>query len=235
MKIGITGVNGFIGYHTYYNLKYNTDWDIIQLDRDFYNDGRIKECDWVIHLAGMNRGDENEVYKTNIDLTQLLLDSVSTDCNIIFSSSTQVELDNSYGKCKLDCEQLIQNWCELYDNIFYNLRIPNVFGPFCKPNYNSFVATFCNEVCNDGKPTIINDSVVKLVYINDVVDMFKKCIDRNKFEFKTTDIKVSQVLEKLNYYKKYYFSEGRVPNINDNFDRNLFNTFISYIPNDKRM
>ena len=107
MKIGITGGDGFIGYHTYYNLKHTTDWDVVKLDRAFYNDKRIKECDWVIHLAGMNRGDEDEIYKANIDLTQLLLDSVKIGCNIIFSSSTQVELNNSYGDCKLECEQMI--------------------------------------------------------------------------------------------------------------------------------
>ena len=92
MNIGITGGGGFVGYHTYYILKHVTDWNIIKLDRDFYNDYRIKKCDWVIHLAGMNRGDEDEIYNTNIELTQKLVDSVSDGCNIIFSSSTQADL-----------------------------------------------------------------------------------------------------------------------------------------------
>ena len=168
MKVGITGGNGFIGYHTYHVLKHTTDWDIIKLDRNFYDDDRIKDCDWVIHLAGMNRGDEEEIYNINTDLTQKLLDSVSDNCNIIFSSSTQVEQNTVYGKSKLRCEMMLDG--------HINLRIPNVFGPFCKPNYNSFVATFCHKLCNDEIPKIINDNEVNLVYVNDVVDIFRNCI-----------------------------------------------------------
>jgi|3_EtaG_2_1085321.scaffolds.fasta_scaffold14917_2 UDP-2-acetamido-2,6-beta-L-arabino-hexul-4-ose reductase len=235
MKIGITGGDGFIGYHTYYNLKYTTDWDVIKLDRAFYNDKRIKECDWIIHLTGINRGDENKVYKGNIDLTQLLLDSVKIGCNIIFSSSTQVELNNSYGDCKLECEQMIQNWCQQYGGKFYNLRIPNVFGPFCKPNYNSFVATFCHNLCNDKDIKITNDDTVNLIYVNDVVEEFKNCIEGKTQSFKTTEMTVSDVSELLSYFNDCYFEDGRIPNLNNDFDRNLFNTFISYIPDDKRL
>jgi UDP-2-acetamido-2,6-beta-L-arabino-hexul-4-ose reductase len=235
MKVGVTGGYGFIGYHTYYNLKFTTDWDVVRLDKDFYNDERIKECEWVIHLAGVNRGNEDEVYKANIDLTQLLLDSINTDCNIIFSSSTQVELNNSYGDCKLECEQMIQNWCQQYGGKFYNLRIPNVFGPFCKPNYNSFIATFCHNLCNDKNIKIVNDSMVNLIYVNDVVEEFKNCIKGKKQSFKTTEMMVSDAKELLSYFNNCYFEDGRIPNLNNNFDRNLFNTFISYIPHNKRL
>ena len=235
MKIGITGGDGFIGYHTYYNLKHTTDWDVVKLDRAFYNDKRIKECDWVIHLAGMNRGDEDEIYKANIDLTQLLLDSVKIGCNIIFSSSTQVELNNSYGDCKLECEQMIQLWCQQYGGKFHNLRIPNVFGPFCKPNYNSFVATFCYNLCNGKDIKVTNDDTVNLVYVNDVVEEFKNCIDGKTQSFKTTEMTVSDVSELLTYFSNCYFDDGRIPDLNNDFDRNLFNTFISYIPTDKRL
>tara|TARA_Y100001963_G_scaffold75332_1_gene104576 strand:+ start:3077 stop:4147 length:1071 start_codon:yes stop_codon:yes gene_type:complete len=235
VKIGITGGNGFIGYHTHYNLKFTTDWEIIKLDKDFYNDKKIKDCDWVIHLAGVNRGNEDEVYKANIDLTQLLLDSVKTGCNIIFSSSTQVELNNSYGDCKLECEQMIQNWCQQYGGKFYNLRIPNVFGPFCKPNYNSFIATFCYNLCNDKDIKITNDGTVNLIYVNDVVEEFKNCIEGKPKSFKTTEMMVSDVSELLSYFNNCYFEDGRIPNLNNDFDRNLFNTFISYIPHNKRL
>ena len=235
MKIGITGGDGFIGYHTYHNLKHTTDWDIIKLDRAFEFDKRIKECDWVIHLAGMNRGKEDEIRKTNIELTQVLLDEVKSGCNIIFSSSTQVELNNSYGDCKLECEQMIQQWCQQHGGKFYNLRIPNVFGPFCKPNYNSFIATFCHNLCNDIDIKVMNNNTVNLVYINDVVDEFKNCINGKMKSFKTTEIGVGDVAELLTYFNKCYFDDGRVPDLNNDFNRNLFNTFISYIPHDKRL
>jgi len=235
VKIGITGGDGFIGYHTYYNLKHTTDWDIIKLDKSFYNDKRIKECDWVIHLAGVNRGDEDELYKQNIDLTQLLLDSVKSGCNIVFSSSTHAESNTTYGLCKVECEQMIQNWCQQYGGKFYNLRIPNVFGPFCKPNYNSFVATFCHNLCNDKEIEVVTNSKVNLIYVNDVVEQFKNCVEDEKISFETTEIGVGDVAELLTYFSNCYFEDGRIPNLNNDFGRNLFNTFISYIPNDKRL
>ena len=235
MKVGITGGYGFIGYHTYYNLKFTTDWDVVRLDKDFYNDERIKDCDWIIHLAGVNRGDEDELYKQNIDLTQLLLDSVKSNCNIVFSSSTHAETNTTYGLCKAECEQMIQNWCQQYGGKFYNLRIPNVFGPFCKPNYNSFVATFCDKICDGVKPDIKNDSDVNLIYVRDVVEQLKNCVNGDDYEFKTTKVKVSEVAEQLYYYKDVYFNEGKIPNLNNDFDRNLFNTFITYLDDDVRL
>ena len=235
MKVGITGGYGFIGYHTYYNLKFTTDLDVVRLDKDFYNDKRIKDCDWIIHLAGVNRGDDDDLYKQNIDLTQLLLDSVKVGCNIIFSSSTYAESDTNYGLCKVECEQMIQNWCQQYGGKFYNLRIPNVFGPFCKPNYNSFVATFCDKICRGDEPVILEDNSVDLIYVKDVVEQFKNCINGNSYEFKTTKVKVSEIAKQLHYYKDVYFSEGKIPNLSDNFYRNLFNTFISYLHDDDRL
>tara|TARA_R110002012_G_scaffold297055_2_gene494868 strand:- start:154 stop:1224 length:1071 start_codon:yes stop_codon:yes gene_type:complete len=235
VRVGITGGYGFIGYHTYYNLKFTTDWDVIRLDKDFYNDKRIKECDWIIHLAGVNRGDEDEMYKQNIDLTQLLLDSVKSGCNIIFSSSTHAESDTSYGLCKLECEQMIQTWCQQYGGKFYNLRIPNVFGPFCKPNYNSFVATFCDKISKGKDVNLIKDNNVNLIYVKDVVEQFKNCIRTGKYHFNSTQVKVSEVAKQLSHYKNDYFGEAKIPNLNNSFYRNLFNTFISYLNNDDRL
>ncbi len=235
MKVGITGGYGFIGYHTYYNLKFTTDWDIVRLNKDFYNDERIKDCDWIIHLAGVNRGSGDELYKQNIDLTQLLLDSVKSGCNIIFSSSTHAELNTTYGLCKAECEQMIQNWCQQYGGKFYNLRIPNVFGAFCKPNYNSFVTTMCYKVCKSESVEITKDNDINLVYVKDVVQQFKNCINNDKYEFNSTTISIRQILKKLQYYKDVYFNDAKIPNLNSDFDRNLFNTFISYLDEKDRL
>ena len=98
MKVGITGGEGFIGYHTYTYIKYATDFESIKLNRDFVNDKRLKECDWIIHLAGMNRGNNEELYKTNIQLTSDLLDKISDKTRVIFASSTQS--DSIYADSK---------------------------------------------------------------------------------------------------------------------------------------
>ena len=233
MNIGITGGQGFIGYHTYYNLKFTTDWNIIKLDRDFANDKRIKTCDWIIHLAGVNRGSDKELYDINIDLANKLINSINKNCNIIFSSSTYKH--GKYGEAKYECEGIFEKWSLATNNEFHRHRIPNVFGPFCKPNYNSFVATFCDDVVSNRTPKILRDSEVSLVYVQDVVEQFKLCIRGKSFFYKTNIVKVSDVAKKLESYKKMYFEKNKIPNLNDNFDRNLFNTFLSYLSDEQRL
>ena len=232
MIIGITGGDGFIGYHTYTYLKYATDHDVIKLDKDFGMDVRIKECDWVIHLAGMNRGDENEIYETNIRLTAYLLECIAEDTKILFASSLQAEEDNLYGASKRECEEMLRGANPLHRSI----RIPNVFGPFCKPNYNSFVATFCHKLCNDEEPEVMVDNIVQLTFVTDVVKMFIEQIETDTInplphEF----IKVTEVLEMLKGYKAQYGFGGKIPNLDTNFKKHLFNTFRSYMNHEDRL
>ena len=232
MIIGITGGNGFIGYHTYTYLKYATEHEVIKLDRDFGKDVRLKECDWVIHLAGMNRGDEDEIYETNIRLTAYLLENIAEDTKILFASSMQAEEDNLYGASKRECEDMLIN-----NNVQHKLiRLPNVFGPFCKPNYNSFVATFCHKLCNDEEPEVMVDNIVQLTFVTDVVKMFIEQIETDTIsplphEF----IKVTEVLEMLKGYKTQYGLGGKIPNLDTNFKKHLFNTFRSYMNHEDRL
>ena len=237
MKIGITGSDGFIGYHTYNNLKFTTKYNVIKLKKDFHKDKRIKKCDWIIHLAGVNRSNgQNNVYADNIDLTNKLVESVGKNTNIIFASSTQAaDSETMYGKAKVECEQVIQLWSQQYGGKFYNLRIPNVFGPFCKPNYNSFVATFCHNVCSGKDLKVTEDKYINLIYVNDVVEEFKKCIEGDEPSFRTSEILVSEVAERLSYFRDSYFNGGMIPKIDTTFDLNLFNTFLSYVPHKKRL
>ena len=233
MIIGVTGGDGFIGYHTYTFLKYETDHDVIKLDRDFGMDVRIKECDWVIHLAGMNRGDENEVYETNIRLTAYLLESISENTKVLFALSQQAEEENLYGASKRDCEQMLKE----HNSQHRSIRIPNVFGPFCKPNYNSFVATFCHKLCNDEEPEVLVDNVVQLTFVTDIVKMFIEQMEQDTIinplphEF----IKVTEVLEMLKDYKTQYGLGGKIPKLDTDFKKHLFNTFRSYMNHEDRL
>ena len=123
-----------------------------------------------------------------------------------------------------------------------SLTIPNVFGPFGRPNYNSVVATFCHKVANNEKPTILNDGEVGLIYINDLVQVFidtifgdqsSKPLNNNSFEVEIEPnhyIKVSRILELLNGFKSNYMEKGVFPNLEDHFEKSLFNTFRCYIP-----
>lgn len=250
-KIGITGQAGFVGNHLYTTLSLDETVELVTFDRDFFNTKTVLEdfvaqCDCIIHLAAMNRHeDANVIYNTNLKLVDDLIDACKTKGatpHIIFSSSSQEDRDNLYGQSKKEGKEKFMKWAAESGGKFTSLTIPNVFGPFGKPNYNSVVATFCHKVTRGEEPTIINDGEVRLIYINELVRIFidtaKNTIDStklgtNSFEVRieaTSKNKVSTILALLNRYKKEYMGNGIFPNLEDAFEKALFNTFRCYVP-----
>ena len=155
IKVGITGQNGFIGSHLYNLLGTKELIDRIPFNRSYFENSEslisfVKKCDVIVHIAAMNRHENQQfIYDTNVNLVKLLIgaceESESTP-KIIFSSSLQEERDNLYGKSKRDGRELLENWARKANSKVSSLIIPNVFGPFGKPFYNSVVATFCHQV-----------------------------------------------------------------------------------------
>ena len=245
MKIGITGQQGFIGSHLFNYLALDEAMEVIPFERNFFEDDNrlqkfVSQCDSIVHLAAMNRHEDPQViYDTNILLVEKLINAciaTKSTPHIIFSSSTQEEKDNLYGKSKLDGGNLIEKWAIGHEGKFSSLVIPNVFGPFGKPFYNSVVATFCHQVVNGEKPKIINDGTVNLIYINELLEEIKAVIEKSKegkIEIEHRhEIAVSQLLTKLNGFLEKYMWNGEFPSIEDSFDLALFNTFRCYIPHD---
>lgn len=246
-KIGITGQAGFVGKHLYNTLSLDNTVELIPFERSFFADntlleGFVDQCDVIVHLAAMNRHeDANVIYNTNIDLVKRLVDSCKSKNvtpHIIFSSSSQEEKDNLYGQSKKEGKEIFMDWAESEGGKFTSLTIPNVFGPFGKPNYNSVVATFCHKIAHGETPTIINDSEVGLIYINELVQIFITAImgDPGKGSSQaikispTTTVKVSEILRLLEQYKKDYMENGIFPNLENAFGKALFNTFRCYVP-----
>ena len=156
IKVGITGQTGFIGTHLYNYLGLMKDEVIrIPFRDDFFSDqGKleafVKQCDAIVHLAALNRhNDPQTIYETNIGLVKKLiaaLESTGSKPHILFSSSTQEERDNIFGKSKREGRELLAQWAEKNDALFTGMVIPNVFGPFGNPYYNSVVATFSHQL-----------------------------------------------------------------------------------------
>jgi len=243
-KVGIIGVNGFIGSHLNNFLRlFSDDFTIISFDKPFFNnkiqlDTFVKSCDVIVHLAGINRDpDSNYLYQANLDLCQKIIDSLfrtNSKPHLLFSSSTHENSDSSYGLSKKRCRELFSEWSIEVGANFTGLIIPNVFGPFCKPNYNSVIATFCHQLCNDIQPKVDNDSLIKLIYINELIEIILKLIKTNdNTHFYVFDncieYRVSNLLKLLNNYKKNYLLNGEIPCLNNDFELNMFNTFRSYI------
>ena len=249
LKVGITGQAGFMGSHLYNFIDTKGNHiKQIPFKRSYFDtalelENFVKQCDVIVHIAAMNRHEDQEViYNTNVSLVEKLISackSAQATPKILFSSSSQEEKDNLYGKSKRDGRKLLEDWSKQSGAAVSSLIIPNVFGPFGKPNYNSFIATFCHKIVNNVEPTIINDGSVNLIYINELCEEFYKEIVLEskgtttiKVEHTATK-KVSEILTLLKEYKTSYYDGGKVPNTPINsFELNLFNTFTSFIPKD---
>ncbi len=245
IKVGITGQAGFVGTHIFNTLGLQPDiFSRIPFEDSFFKDNNkfeewVSQCDVIIHLAAMNRHNDPEVlYQTNIGLVNQLIDALektNTTPHVLFASSTQEERDNLYGKSKRDGRELLEKWAKRNNAKFTGLIIPNVFGPFGNPYYNSVVATFCHQLTHDEIPKIEVDGEIKLIYVTELVNtILNQLITNHQSPITvhvphTSEIKVSTLLQKLTAYKQNYFEKGSIPAIDDPFDRNLFNTFLTYI------
>ena len=248
-KVGITGQAGFVGNHLYRTLALDNDIELIQFKRDFFENPQalgsfVSQCDVIVHLAAMNRHeDASVIYTTNLELVNTLIAACKKEKatpHILFSSSSQENKDNLYGKSKKEGKEKFQAWASENNGSFTSLTIPNVFGPFGKPNYNSVVATFCHKIANGESASIINDSEVGLIYINELVQIFVEHIKdgvsekgTNFVDVKiepTKFIKVSAILSMLQRYQLDYMENGIFPSLEDPFEKALFNTFRCYVP-----
>ncbi|MBS1549846.1 MAG: NAD-dependent epimerase/dehydratase family protein [Bacteroidetes bacterium] len=244
IKIGITGQNGFVGKHLYNTLGlFPEEFERVDFQKEYFEDKEkldafVSQCDVIVHLAAMNRHDSEQViYDTNVALANNLVDALKrthSKAHVLMSSSTQEERDNLYGKSKKEGREAIVHWANENGGKVTGLIIPNVFGAFGKPFYNSFIATFCHQLTHGETPTIANDGEVKLIYVQELVMTIIEEIRSGKsqpelFIEPTAIKKVSEVLALLNEYKTKYFDGGEIPELKNSFEHNLFNSFRSYI------
>lgn len=247
MKILVTGAKGFVGKNLVAQLKNEGIIDIYEYDVDTNTEMLDKfttDCEFIFHLAGVNRPQSEEEFKKgNFGFTSQLLDLLKKNNNkshILLSSSIQAELDNPYGQSKKAGEELMMTYSQETNSKVFLYRLPNVFGKWCRPNYNSVVATFCNNIANN-LPIKINDPdvILKLVYIDDVVGEFisaLKGMDNKPSGYCSVDqfyeIKLGEIVEQL-----YSFKESRndksIPDMSNGFTKKLYSTYLSYLPKDK--
>jgi len=244
IKVGITGQNGFIGTHLYNTLALQPEvFERIPFERSFFEneselDAFVSNCDVIVHLAALNRHNESEViYKTNINLVKTLISSLErtkSQAHVIISSSSQEEKDNLYGKSKKEGRELLAEWAKKANAAFTGMIIPNVFGPFGHPYYNSVVATFSHQIANGETPKIDVDGQLKLIFVGELVAEIitiiqTKTNEAQLFVEHTHEIKVSEILALLQHYKSVYQDKGEIPSIHNTFELNLFNTFRCYM------
>ncbi|MDC3216002.1 NAD-dependent epimerase/dehydratase family protein [Flavobacteriaceae bacterium] len=243
MRIGITGQNGFIGYHLTQTIKYTQrDYTLVPFQKSFFEEedsfnNFVSSCDVIVHLAGVNRANtDKEVYEGNMLLTNVLnkaLLDARFQGKLLFASSSQEKGDTAYGNAKRVSRLLLEETVTSLGGSFTGLIIPNIFGPFCKPNYNSFVATFCLKILNEESPEIITDANVSLLYVGNLVNYIIEAIVKPNESIvglqPDIEIKVTEVLSLLNSFRASYIENNTIPKLNNSFELQLFNTFRSYL------
>lgn len=253
MNILVTGAKGFIGKNLIVELQNRGFNNIFEYDIDTpseWLEEYTKVCDFVFHLAGVNRPkNEIEFLEGNFGFTSTLLELLKNNhntCPILITSSIQAKLDNPYGKSKKAGEDLLLDYQKETGANALIYRLPNVFGKWCRPNYNSAVATFCHNIAND-LPIMVNDpdAVMNLVYIDDVVKEFigQLSIERNISDGRQANdgfynvepvytVKLGEIVKSI-YSFKANREDLRIPNLADDFIKKLYSTYLSYLPKDQ--
>lgn len=244
LKIGITGQNGFVGSFLYNTLAlYTEEFELFNFERSFFDhqealDAFVTGCDVIVHLAALNRhNDSEEIFKVNTSLVDKLISSLKrtgSSPHVIISSSTQEERGNPYGLSKRMGREKLASWAEESGAKFTGMIIPNVFGPFGHPFYNSVIATFCHQIARNEQPKIEIDGHLKLIYVGELVaeilQVIRLGIDSSSYEvIPSADAKVSEILEILNGFKISYQDKGEIPALPSSFLHNMFNTYRCYM------
>ena len=243
MIVLITGSNGFIGKNIFSQLANNSNYHILEFTRkNTIHDLKLmlNKAEVVLHLAGENRPINNEEFiLSNIELTNTICEQIKATNKInslIFTSSIQSELTNEYGRSKLAAEELIKQLSLDYKKPASVFRLPNVFGKWCKPNYNSVVATFCHNISRNLPITIDNPTtIIKLAYIDDVISDLIYSIKNPPIGFEFRDIQPNYEISLGDLARQIYsFKKSRecllIPGVGSGLTRALYSTYMSYLP-----
>lgn len=246
MKILVTGSKGFVGKNLIAELKNRGYSNIYAYGRDNSNSDLetfTKECDFVFHLAGVNRPKNDKEFKVgNVDFTTNLLATLRKHNNhapVLITSSIQAEFDNPYGISKKAAEQVVLDYGQKTGANVFIYRLPNLFGKWSKPNYNSVVATFCHNVAR-GLDIQVNDPTVELnlCYIDDVITEFIKVMESSstyKENFPMIKpihkVTLGQVAELIKTFKESR-NNLSIADLGDPFIKKLYSTYLSYLPTD---
>lgn len=249
-KVLITGANGFVGKNLQLYLSERKDVQVVSFARDTDKAqllALLREVDFVFHLAGVNRPQDPQEFVTgNAELTQLLAQAVATiaaetgrKIPVVYTSSTQAVHDNAYGQSKRLAEDALFELQRTAGVPVHVFRLPNVFGKWCKPNYNSAVATFCHNIAR-GLPIQVNDpaAALTLVYVDDVVERFFQLmndadamVDAQGFatvapQYTTTVGELAGQIQAFKDSRSSLITER----VGTGLIRALYATYVSYLP-----
>ncbi|MDX1928116.1 MAG: NAD-dependent epimerase/dehydratase family protein [Pirellulaceae bacterium] len=244
ISVLVTGSDGLLGWHVRCFLSTLKEVKVIACNRSQFNDAEylaeaVKRSDAVVHLAGMNRGNEQEVAKTNVALADQLVaacQATNAKPHVLYSSSTHADGQSSYGVSKRTAHEHLEAWAHACGAAYCNLILPHIFGEHGKPFYNSVVSTFAYQLSQDLTPEIKSDGQLSLLHAQDVAALIWKHIGLRTSGTERplgTPISVTALLERLQGLIARY-RNGVVPLLSQPLDLRLFNTFRSYCTPEQR-
>lgn len=243
MKVLITGANGFVGKNLVAHLSERSDLEVLRFTRADSMDNLaalVAQVDFIFHLAGVNRPQNPQEFQSgNTDLTCALCEAIvgsGRQIPLLFTSSSQAQLDNPYGVSKRGAEQALLDLGASHGSLVHLFRLPNVFGKWARPNYNSAVATFCHNIARN-LPIQINDSqaLINLVYIDDVIESFVAVLDGKLVgepfvsvepQYSITVGELAEQMERFRESRKTLTTEP----VGTGLVRALYSTYLSYLP-----
>ena len=245
MKVLVTGSEGFTGKNLCVALSRNSTIELFKYDiHDSIEqlDSYLSKTDIVFHLAGINRPEKEDEYNNNAEFTKKICELLKKHNNpapIVFTSSSQAELDNVYGKSKKGAEQHLIDYGNYVNASIIIYRFPNVFGKWSKPNYNSVVSTFCHNISHDIAVSISDKNrIIEFVYIDDVINCFlskleKQFINEKVYydDYPTYKISLGDLADKIKTFKEMR-NTLVIDDLSDNLTKYLYSTYLSFYEKD---
>lgn len=239
LRLGITGANGFLGWHLRAHLHAHKDIRVLVADRSTFADTAklvefVSNVDSIAHIAGTNRGTESEVMNGNLQPARQLVTAcqiAGAQPHILFTNSIQHERNTAYALAKRAAAEHLEQWSVSSGASFTNLILPHLFGEEGRPFYNSAISTFCHQISRGEEPTIIIDANLELIHAQRVASQIVSVLNKKKaglVRVEGTIISVSSAIERIKQIAAQY-SGDVIPRLNSVLDLDLFNTYRSYL------
>ena len=238
-RIGITGANGFLGWHLRAHLYARKDIQVSTADRSTFSDpAKLREfvssVDGIVHVAGINRGTEEEIRLGNVTPAQSLVDACAAaqvTPHVVFANSIQHERNTAYALAKRASAEILERWSRGSGAPFTNLILPHLFGEGGRPFYNSAVTTFCHQIAKGEEPKIILDADLELIHAQRVCARILTLLESKatgQIRVEGTHLRVSDTIARLKRIAAQYAS-NIIPDLSTQIDLDLFNTYRSYL------
>lgn len=246
MKVLVTGASGFIGKNLCSALQLRDDIELLTYGHKQTQaelQAHVSEAEFIYHVAGVNRPqDDSEFTEGNTNLTKQIIDmlqAANKKTPLLITSSIHAALDSPYGKSKLAAERLVFDWHEVSGAPVFVYRLPGVFGKWCRPNYNSAVATFCYNIANNLPITVSDPShSITLAYVDDVIDSFLRHLDADSVDYTdfqqlncTFNVSLGELTDRI-YAIHGIRTTLIIPDLSDLLNKYLYATYISYLKRD---